>query len=434
MRLGNLYAIWPCNKVPPALISLAALVSIISCVMSMDTVSVGYSNNAYSTAEFLMYTCPGDVKNNSGNAKPTQRDPSSSPTKPQSGKANLTRKRIVSIVNSSRSCCKLSSSQSLRNSTASFSSTSRGSSPKRCARLDVAELVYCVIVLAAKKRLSQCMRSTETARDPTCILLPLLYIKMYKDIRFDPMINTNVIFPNCTNKKEMFDIARQTFSQCELDRPLKPRSRSLATTEKLRHPLEAVFLAKFSLHMLSRPQDMLFSTHGGSAPLPCWEPDLREAEYLYRQNRRWDVDSRCIDVVASVLRRALISATNRIVRVSAIKNSVSKHSSAKAMFVFNMSTSFVEFRRSSFLQIEFRAIVRRFKMEAAKRSHMQGEAEPTRASCKLRGRRIDVIKSVNLVVGLMMANELALQHHRLFSVLEMSLINTLYKDGLNDAF
>ena len=73
-------------------------------------------------------------------------------------------------------------------------------------------------------------------------------------------------------------------------------------------------------------------------------------------------------------------------------------------------------------------------MEAAKRSHVQGEAALKGGFCKLKGRRDDVIRSVNLVVSLMMANELALQHHGLFSVLEMSLLNTLYKEGLCDAF
>ena len=236
-------------------------------------------------------------------------------------------------------------------------------------------------------------------------LLPLIFIKKYKDIRFDPMIESNVMFPNSTNRKEMLGIARQTFMQCELDSPLKPQSWSVAKIEKVRHPLDPVLHAKLSLHILSRPQDMLFSSPGGSAPLLCWEPDLRAVEYLYRQYGRFDVDSRCVDVVASVLRKALISATNRIARVNAIKNRVPKHSSAKAMFVFTMSTSLVQFYLISFLQIEFRAIVRRFKM-----------------------------KSVNLVVSLIMANELALQHHRLFSVLKMSLLNTLYHDELNDAF
>ena len=431
MLLGNLYSLWPCNKVSTSLISLATLVSITCSVMSMDTASVGDPNNAYSTAEFLMYTCSGDVKNGSGNAQP---DPSSGPTNTQTGKANLTGASIFSKANSSRSCCELSLSQSLRNSTASVSNSSRGSSPKRCARLDVAELVYCAIVLASKKLLLRCMRGIGVARGPACILLPLSYIKIYKDIRFDPMVNPSVIFPNCSNKIELFDKARQTIMQCELDHPLKPQSGTLALTAKVRHPLDPVFQAKLSLNVLSRQQEMLFASSGGSAPLPCWEPDLRAGEYLYRQDGRWDVDSRCIDVVASVLRRALMSATNRIVQVSAIKNSVSKHSSAKAMFVFKMGTQLVEFCLSSFLQIEFPGIVGRFKTEAAKRSHMQGETEPTHALCKLSGRRIDVIKSVNLVVGLMMANELALQHHQLSSVLGMSLLNTLYKDGLNDAF
>eukprot|EP00117_Sycon_ciliatum_P046353 scpid83088/ scgid33214/ len=412
MRLRNLFFLWPYNKVSPALISLATLVSITSCVWSMDAISVGDPNNAYSTNEFLIYTCPGDMKNSSGNA---QHDP-------------------ISNANSRRTCCKTSSSQNLRNSTANVSNTSRGSPSKRCASNDVAELSYCTIVLASKKRLSQCKRGIEGARDQVCILLPLLFIKMYKYVRFNPLINASVIFPNCTNKKELFDIARQTIMQCELDRPLKPRSGSLATTAKVRHPLAPVFQAKLSLHMLSRQQDMLFSNPGGSAPLPCWEPDLRAGEYLYSRHGRWDVDSRCIDLVASVFRKALISATNRTIQVTAIKNNVSKHSSPLAIFAFKMATGYVKFHLSSFLQIEFRTIIRRFKMEAAKRSHLQGEAALKGEFCKLKGRRDDVIRSVNMVVSLMMANELALQHHRLFSVLEMSLINTLYKDGLNDAF
>ena len=120
-----------------------------------------------------MYTCPGDVQNNSGNAKPAQHDPSSSPTNTQSGKANVTRPSIHvgSNAKSDRSCCALSSSQSLRNSTAKVSNTSRCSSPKRCALHDVAELAFCPLVLASKKPLSQCKRSTEGAIDPICILV-----------------------------------------------------------------------------------------------------------------------------------------------------------------------------------------------------------------------------------------------------------------------
>eukprot|EP00117_Sycon_ciliatum_P026987 scpid86160/ scgid22025/ len=298
-------------------------------------------------------------------------------------------------------------------------------------RRHIAELLYCTLRQKMELIREHCLHTDEHSKkgygNVWCLPVFIGYSNLH---RKQFLRNNRTVFPKCEQVQTLLSIARGTVFSCSITTAhstYSPRrngqvwATNTPIFSKQSKPLESRMKARLALALLSRPTELPFDRVTSPVPLPCWEPELSDAEAIFARTGPWDVDDACIDVLETMCRLVMRHAFR-----DAIAESWRRNHRERGMKHFKgLDRLFLRLWAERVVQFSLRPMFAAFRLEAARRRIPQPNTSPV--SCVgLRGRRRDVISTITALIGLVLITWLRVQHYALKATLSSSILNQLF--------
>eukprot|EP00117_Sycon_ciliatum_P005015 scpid77797/ scgid9138/ len=297
---------------------------------------------------------------------------------------------------------------------------------EECTSTSLGKLWRCAILALISLAAEACRQSSATLRTGRhfvrCAIVFLLYPPYAAKIAGDCVMNRNPV-------EHLKLVARRTLILCPSEANLVwkcsdtntinlfDKGNHLAILQLIKVVTTRVFLQLIRAAYISMKGGPLHRIQ-----LPCWEANLRGAEWIFSHEKRWDVDDACIETLKVALRRVItdfmkllptprlvLSSVKQLASAYGLNINVTRAIAAVSIIILKINPM----QQDSFWQLWYYPIITHFRTTARARRIHQPDT-PTAVSCEgLRGRPEQVKSTLLNFTHLIIINELHYHNYSL---------------------